>query len=73
MGSNIYNIFLIGGATMLMAPAALPRELVGLQMAVLLGSALMLWVLLWRGRAIGRALGAALLVAFSANIVLTLA
>lgn len=73
VGSNIYNIFLIGGATMLMAPAALPRELVGLQMAVLLGSALMLWVLLWRGRAIGRALGAALLVAFSANIVLTLA
>ncbi len=73
VGSNIYNIFLIGGATMLMAPAALPRELIGLQMAVLLGSALMLWVLLWRGRAIGRALGAALLVAFSANIVLTLA
>ena len=73
VGSNIYNIFLIGGATMLMAPAALPRELVGLQMAVLLGSALMLWVLLWRGRALGRALGAALLVAFSANIVLTLA
>ena len=73
VGSNIYNIFLIGGATMLMAPAALPRELIGLQMAVLLGSALMLWVLLWRGRAIGGAFGAALLVAFSANIVLTLA
>ncbi|WP_379547631.1 calcium/sodium antiporter [Qipengyuania sp. DSG2-2] len=72
VGSNIYNIFLIGGATMLMAPVALPLEIAGLQMAVLLGSAVMLWVLLWRGHAIGRALGGVLLLAFSANIAFTL-
>ncbi|MBV7264747.1 calcium/sodium antiporter [Erythrobacter ani] len=70
VGSNIYNILLIGGATMSIAPFALPIELVGLQMTLLTGSALLLLGLLWRGKVIGRLLGAGLVAAFAANVVL---
>ena len=69
VGSNIYNILLIGGATMVMAPVALPPELVGVEMAVLLGSAVLLWALLWRAHRIGRVGGAALLAAFVGNTI----
>ena len=73
VGSNIYNILLIGGATMTIAPTALPSELGGLQMALLTGSAVMLLGLLWFADRIGRWLGAALLIAFIANVVLVFA
>ncbi|MBV7259448.1 calcium/sodium antiporter [Erythrobacter crassostreae] len=70
VGSNIYNILLIGGATMTLAPQAAPFELAGLQMALLTGSALILLALLWKAKSIGRVLGTALVVAFAANVVL---
>lgn len=70
LGSNIYNILLIGGATMSIAPFALPMELAGLQMALLTGSAALLLALLWFAKSIGRLIGAALLAAFVANVVL---
>ena len=73
VGSNIYNILLIGGATMSIAPIALPAELAGLQMALLTASALALLALLWFAKSIGRALGAVLLAAFVANVVLVFA
>lgn len=70
VGSNIYNILLIGGATMTIAPVALPAELAGLQMALLTGSAAALLALLWFAKSIGRALGTVLLAAFIGNVVL---
>ncbi|TRD10623.1 calcium/sodium antiporter [Erythrobacter insulae] len=70
VGSNIYNILLIGGATMSIAPQAIPFELAGIQMALLTASALMLLALLWKAEKIGRVLGAVLVTAFAANIVL---
>ena len=73
VGSNIYNILLIGGATMLMAPLPLPREILGVQSAILLGSAVLLWLLLWKGHTIGRLLGALLLAGFGGYVWLTLA
>ncbi|MEM1053316.1 MAG: calcium/sodium antiporter [Pseudomonadota bacterium] len=73
VGSNIYNILLIGGTTMSIAPVALPAELAGLQMALLTGSAMALLALLWFARSIGRTLGAVLLAAFVANVVLVFA
>ncbi len=73
VGSNIYNILLIGGTTMTIAPFALPAELGGLQMALLTASAAGLLALLWFARSIGRALGAVLLTAFAANVVLVFA
>ena len=73
VGSNIYNILLIGGATMSIAPFALPAELAGLQMALLTASAAALLALLWMASKIGRALGAVLLAAFIGNVVLVFA
>ncbi len=73
VGSNIYNILLIGGTTMTIAPFALPVELGGLQMALLTASAAGLLALLWFARGIGRALGAVLLTAFVANVMLMFA
>lgn len=70
VGSNIYNILLIGGATMSVAPVALPMELAGLEIAVLTASAVLLLALLWRAERIGRVLGALLVAAFVGNTVL---
>ncbi|WBY17699.1 calcium/sodium antiporter [Erythrobacteraceae bacterium WH01K] len=72
VGSNIYNILLIGGATMLMAPVALPREILGTQSAILFASAVALWALLWAGKTIGRVMGGVLLAAFTAYVIATL-
>jgi len=70
VGSNIYNILLIGGATMSIAPFPLPAELAGVQMALLTASAVVLLALLWRAKRIGRLLGALLVAAFAGNVVL---
>jgi cation:H+ antiporter len=70
LGSNIYNILLIGGATMSIAPFALPMDLAGLQMALLTASAVGLLALLWYAKSIGRTLGAILVAAFAANVVI---
>jgi len=69
VGSNIYNILLIGGTTMTIAPFALPVELAGVQMALLTISALALLLLLWFADRIGRILGAVLVAAFAANVI----
>lgn len=70
LGSNIYNILLIGGTTMTIAPFAIPMELASLQMALLTASAAGLLALLWYANKIGRGLGALLVAAFAANVVL---
>lgn len=70
VGSNIYNILLIGGATMSIAPLPLPAELAGLQMALLTGSAALLLLILWKASRIGRITGSLLLGAFAANTLL---
>lgn len=69
VGSNIYNILLIGGATMTIAPSPVSAELAGLQMALLTASAAVLLALLWFARSIGRVIGAMLVAAFAANVV----
>ncbi len=69
VGSNIYNILLIGGATMTIAPFALPVGLADVQMAFLTASAAGLLALLWTAKNIGRRLGAVLVAAFAANVV----
>ncbi len=66
LGSNIYNILLIGGVTMIVAPMPIPFELADLEWGLVAGSAVMLWLLLWKAREIGRGLGFVLLAAFGA-------
>lgn len=70
LGSNIYNILLIGGVTMGIAPTALPADLLPLQLPLLAASAAALLALLWFAKRIGRVLGALLLAAFVGNVVL---
>ncbi|MGB3470955.1 MAG: sodium:calcium antiporter, partial [Erythrobacter sp.] len=69
VGSNIYNILLIGGATMSIAPLPLPASLAGTQMALLTASAAMLLLLLWKVKSIGRLIGAGLVAVFAGNVV----
>ncbi len=69
VGSNIYNILLIGGVTMGIAPFALPENLLGVQMGLLIASAVALLGLLWFAKSIGRAMGLVLLAAFLGNVV----
>ena len=73
VGSNIYNILLIGGATMSIAPLPLPETLAGAQMALLTASAVLVLALLWFAKSIGRLVGAALVAVFAANVVLVFA
>ncbi|MDY7098439.1 MAG: calcium/sodium antiporter [Pseudomonadota bacterium] len=73
VGSNIYNILLIGGVTMTIAPAPLPLSLAGAQMALLTASAVLLLTLLWKAKSIGRLLGALLTAVFAGNVVLVFA
>ncbi|MEM6584585.1 MAG: sodium:calcium antiporter, partial [Pseudomonadota bacterium] len=73
VGSNIYNILLIGGATMSIAPQALPGDLAGTQMILLTASAVLVLGLLWFAKSIGRLVGGALVAVFAANVVLVFA
>lgn len=70
VGSNIYNLLLIGGVTMSIAPDAVPAEMLDLEFPVLAGSALLLLILCRYAHSIGRGLGLLLLTAFAANTAL---
>ena len=72
LGSNIYNILLIGGATMLLAPQPIPRELLAVQLPLVAGTALLMLALIATGRTISRTIGMALLLGFVVNTVLVL-
>ena len=67
LGSNIYNILLIGGVTMVIAPVAVPASLLDYQFILLTASALALLILLMMGRSIGRGKGLLLFSVFAAN------
>ena len=69
LGSNIYNILLIGGATMLAAPQPITPELLDTELPLLLATSVLLWLLLAYGKRIGRWTGTGLLALFAANTV----
>ena len=73
VGSNIFNILLIGGVTMGIAPVAVPGELLDIELPVLAASAVLLLALCRFASGIGRGLGAVLLAAFAANTALLFA
>ena len=73
VGSNIFNLLLIGGVTMTIAPLPIPKELVDFEFAVLAASAVLLLALCWFAHRIGRLLGLAMLAGFGAiNVALFL-
>ena len=70
VGSNIYNILLIGGATMSIAPFAIPADLLTYELVVLAGSAVLFLLIVSYAKQIGRALGAFLLALYAGTIVI---
>lgn len=64
VGSNIYNILGIGGFTALIAPGAVPDEIVTFDNLVMIGVSLVLVVFAWTGLRIARWEGAVLLTGY---------
>lgn len=73
VGSNIYNILLIGGATMSIAPFAIPADLLTYELVVLAASAVLFLLIVSYAKQIGRALGAFLLALYAGTIVIAFA
>ncbi len=63
LGSNIYNILGIGGVTGLLAPTAFPADMLGGDLIVLMGSALLLYLFARNGN-INRIEGAIMLISY---------
>jgi len=73
IGSNIYNLLLIGGVTMAITPIAVPLELTRFALPLIVASAFMMVLLCWFAHRINRWLGALLVSAFAANTILLFA
>ncbi len=70
VGSNVYNILGIGGATALVAPGAVPAEIVGFDNLVMVGVSVLLVIFARTGLRISRAEGAVLLAGYGAYLFL---
>jgi len=68
LGSNIYNILGIGGATALLAPTTVPEAIIAYDVWVMLGASALLLLLGRSGWRIGRREGAALLALYVAYV-----
>jgi cation:H+ antiporter len=68
LGSNIYNLLGIGGATALLAPTAVPPEVARFDSPLMAAACLVLLLFLATGRRLSRAEGAALLLAYAAYV-----
>jgi len=73
VGSNVYNLLLISGATMSIAPVAVPAELLDIELPVLAASSVLILLLCRYARHIGRGIGTLLLAGFAANTALLFA
>lgn len=73
VGSNIYNILGIGGATMLLAPGAVPADLLPLDMGMMVASAVIILVLAFALRGVGRLSAAMLIAAYAGYLGLLIA
>lgn len=68
VGSNIYNILGIGGATALIAPGAVPAQILRVDLWVMLGVSVVFVALALTGRRITRLEGALLLAGYGAYV-----
>jgi cation:H+ antiporter len=64
VGSNIYNVLGIGGVTALIAPGAIPAEIVSFHNLVMIGVSVLLLAVAWTGLRIARLEGAILLAGY---------
>lgn len=72
VGSNIYNVFGILGVTAIVEPIPVPRELLSLDIWVMLGATILLFFFAFSGRRLSRVEGAMFLVAYAAWLIQTL-
>ncbi len=70
VGSNMFNILAILGTAALLSsvPLPVPRSFLSLDLPVMLGGALILTMLIWRGQPIGRLAGALLLMGYCSYV-----
>lgn len=64
VGSSIYNVLGIGGTTALIAPVAVPEEIVRFDNPVMIAASLLLVVFAWTGLRVGRREGGLLLAGY---------
>lgn len=64
LGSNIYNVFGIGGVVGLIAPTNIPAQIITFDNLVMVGATLALLAFAWTSKRIGRIEGAILLAAY---------
>lgn len=69
VGSNIYNILGIGGATALIAPSEVPAQILGFDNYVMLAASILVIALAYTGRIISRVEGAALMLGYVVYVV----
>lgn len=68
VGSNIYNVLGIGGATALLAPSPMPVEIVRFDNPVMVAACLLAVAMAWTGRRITRAEGGVLFALYVAYV-----
>lgn len=68
LGSNIYNVLGIGGATAIISPTVIPAEIIAYDLWILLGVSALLLVMGRTGWRIGRREGAVLLMLYAAYV-----
>ncbi len=73
LGSNIFNILLIGGVTMAVSPTAIPAELIDMELPLVIASALLVAGFIAFRKQIGRIAGAGLAALFAINTAFVLA
>ena len=64
LGSNIFNLLLIGGVTAIIAPGTIPSEITGFGLPVLIAASILLLIFAATGRRITRREGGILLVTY---------
>ncbi|WP_339690962.1 calcium/sodium antiporter [uncultured Parasphingorhabdus sp.] len=69
LGSNIFNLLLIGGVTAIIAPGTIPGEITGFGLPVLIAASVLLLIFAATGRRITRIEGGILLVTYLALLV----
>lgn len=68
LGSNIYNVFGIGGLTGVIAPTAIPPEMIRLDLPLMIGASILLFLFARSGGRISRLEGGAFLALYAAYV-----
>jgi cation:H+ antiporter len=68
LGSNIYNVLGIAGVTGLIAPTAVPRQMVGFDIPLMIAATVLLLVFAWTGARISRREGAIFVFLYAAYV-----